>query len=227
MAASRSIDWSPSAASARRGGSSASSAIRRYNGITEGAQPFAYLPLAQAYRGEVWIHVRTADPNAGSLIRSRLAAIDRDVPVSDVHTLAAQVDEARATPRISARFSAATAGIAIFLALVGVYGLLAASVEQRRRELSIRAALGASPRDILAQVGATGLRLTGMGLVLGMPAAALASPLLAALVYGVSPHDALVFAVVPAAIVVVSIPAWLAPARRAAGASPVDALRQP
>jgi len=199
----------------------------KYNGLTEAAQPFAYLPLSQAYRSGMWVHVRTSGANGASLIAGRLAALDRDVPLSNVHSLASQLDDARATPRLSARFSAAAAALAVFLALTGVYGLLATSVEQRRRELSIRSALGASPRHIVAQVAGSGLRLTVAGLAVGMPAAALASRLIAGLLYGVSPRDPAVFLLAPAAILIVSIPAWLGPARRAADANPLEALKHP
>jgi len=113
----------------------------------------------------------------------------------------------------------------VFLALVGVYGLLAASVDQRARELSIRAALGATPRDILASVAFIGLRLTAIGLGLGLLASMAASSLLSTLLYDVQPRDPLVFALVPLAILSVSTFAWLAPARRAASASPLDILR--
>jgi len=198
----------------------------KYNGLTEAAQPFAYLPLAQAYRASVWVHVRTHGADGASIIAERLAALDRGVPLSDVHTMASQLEAAQATPRLSARFSAGTAALAVFLALTGIYGQLAASVEQRRRELSIRAALGASPRDIVTQIAGSGLRLTVAGLAVGMPAAALATRLIAALLYGLSPRDPAVFLLVPAAILIVSIPAWLAPARRAAHTDPVEALKQ-
>ena len=198
----------------------------KYNGLTEAAQPFAYLPLAQAYRASVWVHVRTHGADGASIIAERLAALDRGVPLSDVHTMASQLEAAQATPRLSARFSAGTAALAVFLALTGIYGQLAASVEQRRRELSIRAALGASPRDIVTRIAGSGLRLTVAGLAVGMPAAALATRLIAALLYGLSPRDPAVFLLVPAAILIVSIPAWLAPARRAAHTDPVEALKQ-
>jgi len=85
----------------------------------------------------------------------------------------------------------------VFLALVGVYGLLAASVDQRARELSIRAALGATPRDILASVAFIGLRLTAIGLGLGLLASMAASSLLSTLLYDVQPRNPLVFALVP------------------------------
>ena len=197
----------------------------KYNGVTEPPQPFVYLPLAQAFRADAWIHVRTTRPDVDVLLRDRLRHFDPNVALSDVHMLSEQLDRSRAAPRTSARVSAALAAIAVFLALVGVYGLLAASVDQRARELSIRAALGATPRDILASVAFSGLRLTAIGLGLGLLASMAASSLLSTLLYDVQPRDPLVFALVPVAILSVSTFAWLAPARRAASASPLDILR--
>jgi putative ABC transport system permease protein len=197
----------------------------KYNGITEAAQPFAYLPIEQAYRGDVWVLLRVAGSGGDALLRDRLRRLDPHVALSDVRTLAEQIDLSRAVPRTSARVSAALGGIAVFLALVGIYGLLAASVDQRSRELSIRAALGASPIDIFRTVAVTGMALTVAGLALGMVASVSTSNLLAGMLYNVRPRDPLVFALVPVVILVVSTAAWLGPARRAAHASPLDALR--
>jgi predicted lysophospholipase L1 biosynthesis ABC-type transport system permease subunit len=197
----------------------------KYNGVTEPSQPYAYFPLGQAFRADVWLHLRTNRADADMLLRDRVRRLDPNVAVSDVHTLAAQVDLSRAAPRTSARVSAVLSAIAVFLALVGVYGLLSASVDQRSRELSIRAALGATPRDILGSVAFTGLRLTAIGLVIGIVTSLAASDLLASLLYDVRPRDPVVFGLVPIAILFVSMLAWLAPARRAANANPVDILR--
>ena len=198
----------------------------KYNAITEPAQPFVYLPLAQAVRPEIWVHLRTRTAGAEALLRERLRLLDSDVPLSDLHTLREQLDAARATPRIAARMSGGMALLATFLALVGLYGLLAASVAQRRRELAIRTALGASPAHVLAHVAFDGVRLTTVGLATGMLASLAASSVLAALLYGIQPRDPLVFAVAPILILVASMPAWFLPARRAARANPIDALKQ-
>jgi predicted permease len=197
----------------------------KYNGVTEPAQPFVYLPLRQAYRRDVWVHVRTHAAGAEALLRARLRLLDPGVALSDVHTLSQQLDQARATPRIAARLAGGMAAIAMFLALVGVYGLLAATVDQRKRELSIRAALGATPRDIVKGVALEGIRLTVAGSAIGVGMSFLGSSLLAGLLYGVPPRDPLVFVLVPIAILAVSVPAWLAPARRAAQADPVAILK--
>lgn len=197
----------------------------KYNGITESRQPYVYLPLSQAFRRDVSVHLRTHAPAADMLLRNKVRVIDPNLAVSDMHTFSEQLDKALHTPRMSARMSGVMASIAAFLAIVGVYGLLAASVDQRKRELSIRTALGATPRDLVKLVALEGVRLTGLGLVAGMVASFAGSGLLAALLYGVRSHDPLVFALVPLAILTISVAASVAPARRAAGAEPVAILK--
>jgi ABC-type antimicrobial peptide transport system permease subunit len=196
----------------------------KYNGIAEPPQPFVYLPLAQVFRPDVYVHMRTHAPGAQELLRNRLRTLDRNVALSDVHTLSEQLDEARVTPRASASFSVGAAFIAVCLALVGVYGVLATSVDRRQRELAIRAALGAARLDIMKRVMLEGMRLTVAGLALGMLASVAAGRVLTDLLYGVPSRDATVFALVPLVILGVSVCAWIAPARRAANLDPVAIL---
>jgi putative ABC transport system permease protein len=197
----------------------------KYNGITEPPQPFAYLPMTQAFRSDLFVHVRSRAGAVAGMLRSEVRALDPQVALSDVRTLTEQADEARATPRASAIVSAGAAAIAVFLALVGLYGVLMTSVEQRRRELAIRSALGAAPRDVLARVMKEGLVLTTIGLVPGMLASTAAGSFLADLLFGVAPRDGIVMTLVPVVVLVVSALAWIAPARRAASVDPVAVLR--
>lgn len=197
----------------------------KYNGITEPPQPFVYAPLAQMYRPDAWIHLRTLAADAETLLRATLRTLDPDVALSDVHTLKEQLDAATAMPRTAARVSGLMAAIAAFLAVIGVYGLLAAAVDQRRRELSIRAALGASPRDIVATVVMEGLWLTVAGLALGTVVGLTCTSVLSAFLYGVSPRDPAVFAAAPIALFGASVVAWFAPARRAAKTDLVAILK--
>ncbi len=197
----------------------------KYNGITEPSQPFAYVPMTQVFRSDMFVHVRSRARNAAAILRAEVRALDQHVALSDVRTITEQADDARATPRTSAIVSAGAAAIAVFLALVGLYGVLMTSVEQRRRELAIRAALGAVPRDILARVVREGLGLTAIGLVPGMLASAAAGSFLTDLLFAVSPRDAVVMTLVPVLVLVVSAIAWIAPARRAASVDPVAVLR--
>ena len=196
----------------------------KYNGIAEPPQPFVYLPLSQVFRPDVYVHVRTHAPGAEEILRNRLRTLDRNVALSDVHTLSEQLDEARVTPRASASFSLGAAFIAVCLALVGVYGVLATSVDRRQRESAIRAALGAARFDIMKGVMLEGMRLTVAGLALGMLASVAAGRVLTDLLYGVPSRDVTVFALVPLVILGVSVCAWIAPARRAGSLDPVAIL---
>jgi predicted permease len=197
----------------------------KYNGITEPAQPFVYLPLGQVFRSDAWVYVRTRAAGAEALLRSRMRVLDPNLAVSDLRTLSEQLDQARSTQHVSAGLSGGMAAVAVLLALVGVYGLVAASVDRQRRELAIRAALGASPRSLLEKTAIEGLWLVGAGLAAGTTAGYAASGLLASLLYGVKPHDPAVFLLAPILLLVVSAAAWLPPARRAASADPATVLK--
>jgi hypothetical protein len=197
----------------------------KYNAITEPPQPFIYLPLAQVFRPDVWIHIRTHAEEAEALLRNAVRRLDPNVAVSDVHTLSAQLDQARATPRLATRLSGGLALLAVFLAVIGVYGVMSASVENRQPELAIRAAMGASPHDLVAAVALGWVRVLGAGLAIGMTASLLASGQLAGWLYGVSTRDVIVFTAVPAALIAVSVPAWWIPARRASRVDPATLLK--
>jgi predicted permease len=197
----------------------------KYNGITEPPQPFLYLPMGQVFRGDATVHMRTAAPDAADLLRAELRRIDPDVALSDVRTLRTQLDDARATPRAAAIVAVGAAAIAVFLALVGVYGVLTTSVEQRRRELAIRAALGATERTLARGVAVEGLTLTVAGLASGMLASAGAGRFVTDLLFDVQPLDRLVLGLVPVIGLMVSLIAWIAPVRRAAAIDPVTVLK--
>ena len=199
----------------------------KYNGITEASQPYVYLPFAQAFRQDMYVHIRTRSAGAETLLRTGLRRLDPNLALSDVRTLGRQVDEARATPRASAVVSASAAAIAVLLALIGVYGVLMTSVDQRQRELAIRAALGATPSEIVGRVLWEGFALTFAGLALGIFASLQAGRFVAGQLFGVEPRDATVMVLVPLIVLLVSAIAWIAPARRAALVDPVAALRRP
>jgi predicted permease len=197
----------------------------KYNAITEGPQPFLYLPIGQMFRPDMWIHLRTTDADPEALLRNAVRRLDPNVAVSDVRPLSAQIDQARATPRFAAYLSSALAGVALLLAIIGLYGVIAVSIANRRHELAIRAAIGAGPRNLMSLVAAGGLQLLGVGLVVGMATSLFASNLLAAVLYGVDPRDPLVFTVVPLALIAVSLPAWWIPARRLSRVDPASLLK--
>jgi FtsX-like permease family len=149
----------------------------------------------------------------------RNAAIDRMTPLA--RSVAASVSQPRFVVAVLATFAA----LALALAAVGLYGVLSYSVSQRRRELGVRAALGATRCDLLRLVVGQGLALVGAGMVLGLAGAAALARLMANVLFGVTPHDAMVFATAPLLLLVIAFAACLLPGRRAASADPAEALR--
>ncbi len=119
----------------------------------------------------------------------------------------------------------AFAGVALLLAAIGIYGVMAYTVAQRTQEIGVRMALGAQPRDVIAMVVRQGVRLVALGLGLGFLAAYGTAGLLAGNLYGVSPHDPPTFALVPLLLAVVALLACYLPSRRATLIDPMVALR--
>jgi len=158
-------------------------------------------------------------------VRQAVAALDPRLPIYDVRPLDAYLEGARATRRFTMQLAAAFAAVALALACIGVYGVLAYAVARRRHEFGVRLALGASPAHVVRGVMREGLRLALAGSVAGVAVALGASRLLAAQLYAIRPHDPLSYA---AAVVVLAGAAaaacWI-PARRATAVSPMDALR--
>ena len=149
----------------------------------------------------------------------REAVVDRTEPLTT--TLAASLD----APRFAATVMGGFAGVAMVLAAIGLYGALSYAVSQRVRELAIRAALGARRADLVRLVLREGLSVTLTGIALGVVGASLFARLMRDLLFGVTAHDAVTFAVAPAVLVLASVAASLGPALRAASADPVDTLR--
>jgi predicted permease len=197
----------------------------KYNGLTEPAQPFVYLPLPQAFRADMHVHLRTRAGGGAAIIREALRTMDPNVALSDVRTFTEELDEARSVPHASAAVSGAAAGLAVLLALVGVYGVLTTSVERRAKELGIRAALGAKPVDIFRLVALEGAVLTGLGLVIGVAASLGAGRLVSDLLVGVNSRDIVVLVLAPGFVLAASAASWIAPARRAASVDPASILR--
>jgi predicted permease len=158
-------------------------------------------------------------------VRAAIARLDPKLPIYDVRPLASYVDEARATQRFTMQLAAAFAAIALALASVGVYGVLAYGVARRRHEFGVRLALGAEPRQVVAGVMREGLALAAGGACAGLVAAIPVSRLLDAQLYGVRPSDPMTYAVAVALLAVASVGACWLPARRATSSSPLEALR--
>jgi ABC-type antimicrobial peptide transport system permease subunit len=186
-----------------------------------------YFPLFDVYRPDMTLVIRTAGEPRGVLegVRRAIRARDANVPVFDVRTMA----EHRALGSLTTRLSAAALGgfgtVALLLAGIGLYGLLAHRVAERTPEIGVRLALGADPSRIVRLVVREGLRLAAVGGAIGLAGAALLLPLAASQLVGVGPRDVVSYA---AAVVLLAGAAGLAsylPARRAAGVDPIQAIR--
>jgi predicted permease len=176
--------------------------------------------------GELSVVVRTSGDARGLAPTLRSAVLELEpMAALDVAPLAQQVSASLSQPRFAATLLAALALVAVTLAATGLYGVLSHNVSRRRREMGVRAALGASRRDLFALILRQGLAFTGLGLAVGMAGAAVLTRALEALLFGVTPLDAVAFAAAPAVLLAVALVACLVPARRATAFSPSEALR--
>jgi putative ABC transport system permease protein len=171
--------------------------------------------------------VRTAgDPRAViGPVRAAVAAMDRNLPIAGITTLQEQLDLSTLPARAAGILLGAFGLLGLILAAVGLYGVMAYSVQQRTHEIGIRMALGARASDVLQLVVGRGLSLTLVGLGLGLALALPLSRLVAGFLYGLSPNDPVTLAAVVALLGAVALGAAYLPARRAAHISPSDALR--
>jgi putative ABC transport system permease protein len=145
--------------------------------------------------------------------------------VDEVETLGSRVSASVSEPRFAMAILALFAGLALVLAAVGLYGVLSYQVLQRRRELGVRAALGASRGSLVALVMRQGVIVAAAGIVVGLIGAAWLAQLLQGLLFGITRYDAVAFSVAPVLLLLVATAATLIPARRAAGADPIEVLR--
>jgi putative ABC transport system permease protein len=201
------------------------SKIRSMNEVT---LPHFYLPFSQAYEGGIVFLVVETAGDAGPLmerVRQTLVSADPDFRTYGVRRLSDSLDASLWQARFELWVLGILGTLALVLAAVGMYGVLAFHVTARTREIGIRVALGARPPDVVRLVIAQGLRVTAAGVAIGLLIAALASRLLASLLQGVSPTDAVTWsAAVGVWIAVALVACWL-PARRAARVEPLVALR--
>ena len=198
------------------------------NGLDAKPQSEIYLLPGQGYSlpSELSIAIRArGDPmKLAPALRAQVAQLE-PMAVLDVATLESRVSASVGQPRFAASLLAALAILALALAAIGLYGVLSYNVSQRRRELGVRAALGASRGDILGLVLRQGLAVTGLGLLLGVALAATLTRMLEGLLFGVTPFDAVSFSAAPAFLFAVAVAACFLPAWRAAAVDPAEALR--
>jgi predicted permease len=186
-----------------------------------------YYPMRQLGRPGFAVMGRIdGNPDAlQAIIRTAVAAVDQDQPISFFQTLDASLAQSLGVQRIVASLTAVFAALALVLAAVGLYSVLAYAVAQRTGEIGIRMALGARPSQVIALVLRSGLKLVGLGLAAGLIAAAGAARLIETLLFNVQPLDPLVYAGVAALFAAVAALACLLPSLRASRIDPMVALR--
>jgi hypothetical protein len=195
------------------------------------AGPAIYVPYGRNYRAMVSIHARAAQPGAEAgvlaAIRRELRAMDARLPIVNATTMTAFHERGLMlwTIRAGGRMFLALGGLALLLAVVGLYGVKAYLVTERTREIGIRMALGARPGDVMAMVMREGAALSAAGVALGLPLAALLGVALGSLLYDVKPIDPVVFSFAPAILALAALTATWLPARRATRITPLTALR--
>ena len=160
-----------------------------------------------------------------SAVRNAVWAVDRDQPVSDIDTMDHIVSEAVARQRFSMLLFAIFAALALVLAAVGIYGVMSYSVTQRTREIGIRMALGAQRTDVLKMTVKEGLKLVGLGLVIGVVMAFVLTRVMASLLFGISATDPVTFLSIGLVLLGVAMLASYIPALRATRVDPMVALR--
>ena len=206
----------------------------RHNELDEAPRPEVWLPFAQMpddvlttwLRG-VYCATRTAidPPSAISTIRAGMRALDPALPLVDLHTLGDLAQASTAERRAGTYLLAAFAALALVLAAIGLFGVLAFHVVQHVPEFGVRLALGATPSGLLALVFRRGLTLLGIGLALGIPGAMAMGQGMSALLYGITPHDPIALLAAAVALLVVTLAACAVPAYRAMKIDPLVAIR--
>jgi putative ABC transport system permease protein len=196
--------------------------------MREKIQPAFFLPLAERPVSDyLSIAIRSAQPPdalAGAL-RQIVKELDPNQPLSDLATMQELLAETIWMDRFTTMLFAMFSGLALFLAVIGVYGVINYSVIQQTHEIGVRMALGAQPKRVLNWVVSRGLRLAIYGLLLGLPLTFALAQQLQNLLYGISPYDPITFVLVSALLLLIAACASFLPAKRATGVDPMIALR--
>ncbi len=197
------------------------------NNIGEEPTPMIYRPLMQEYAPAAWIVARTgSDPEKilGS-VRDQVRTLDKNMPLRNVTTIPEQIDRGLWASRMGAALLSIFGGLALLLAMIGIYGVMSYSVDQRTQEIGIRMALGARSGDVLRMVIRQGMLLVAAGAGAGILASLLLGKLIAGLLYGITPQDPVTLAGVAVALTGVALFACYVPALRATRVDPLVALR--
>jgi predicted permease len=201
----------------------------RIHGLTSDAPPAMYVSMYQAppRGGKVTLMARADVAPLGLVepIREAVGRVDPTVPIFNVATMEATLDEAMARERFASTLLAVFAGVAVFLAMLGVHGVLAFLVSQRSHEVGVRMALGATRRDVIRMIVGQGVAMTLLGIAVGLVAASAVSGVVQSLLFGVSATSPTAYLGVGLALALVAMAAMALPAHRAASIDPVGSLR--
>jgi putative ABC transport system permease protein len=199
----------------------------RQSGLDEEAAPHVYIPYLQYSPSRAGVLVRTTgDPlSMVGAVRTAIQNVDHDQPIYNVSTMTAMISTAVAPRRLNLVLLGGFALVALTLAAVGIYGVMANLVTQRTGEIGLRMALGAQPRDVLRLFVTRGLRLALLGVAVGVGASLALARLMATLLYGVSASDPITFMAITVLLLSVALLACFMPARRASKVDPMVALR--
>ncbi len=199
----------------------------KYNNLREPAKPLFFLPYAQLTRSLRSLQVRTTQPLAAiaSPVREALSGVTKDIMVRGVVPLSEQVDQSLAAEQLLLRLFVLFGGLALVLACVGLYGVIAYSVAQRTTEIGVRVALGATPASIMQGVLRDTLVLVVIGIAIGIPATLMSGRLLVTFLYGLTPRDPFTLGVATFTLLACAAVAAALPALRAARIDPIVALR--
>ncbi len=199
----------------------------KYYNLQEKPMAFMYLPLSQNYESKVTLHVRTkGDPkNMIAAVRREVEAIDKVIPVYGTTTMADYLGQSLWAARIAGTLFTIFGVLALLLALIGIYGVVAYNVSQRTSEIAIRMALGARQTDVITLVLRHALKLTLIGVVVGLVIAFVLTRFASSMLYGLSATDPLTFIAIPLLLLFVVLVASFIPARTASKIEPAIALK--
>jgi putative ABC transport system permease protein len=199
-----------------------------YSGLDAAAAPTMYVPFQQDVFSSMWMVVATRGEPAQmtGAVRQTVRGLDGSLPAFSIAPLADVVSESVAQRRFSMLLLGLFALVALFLAAVGLYGVVAYTVNQRTQEIGLRMAIGAKPGDVLRMVIGGGMKLAAIGVVIGIGGALALAGLVASMLYGVTPFDPASYAATAAVLLAVAALACWIPARRAMRVDPLVALRQ-
>jgi putative ABC transport system permease protein len=199
----------------------------KFNSLSAANAEIMYWPMAQLPWSQVTLLVRSQSNSQAMVnaVRGKIAEVDSTLPVSNVASMEQIVATSVAQPRLIMQLVGIFAGLALALAAVGIYGVMAHSVNSRKQEMGIRVALGARPVEILRLVVGQGMRLTLLGVALGVVASFALTRLLATLLFHVRATDPLIFSGAAFVLIATALFACYLPARRATRVDPIEVLR--